>query len=121
MTATCATHAVASTGTCERCGTFYCEQCRAERLCTTCAQRPAPPPGRLALVSLIFFGLGVLFTCLPVFGLVAVLAFPVGLVLGAIALTREPQNWPLALLGVLLNGIVCAGALYAGFASGWAA
>jgi cytochrome c oxidase subunit IV len=45
IVARCATHPEeAASGTCTRCGTFYCEQCRQDILgtvyCGTCAQRP---------------------------------------------------------------------------------
>lgn len=120
MSATCATHGVTSTGTCERCGTFYCEQCRVERLCLPCSER-VPKKGRLAATSVILFGVAIVTMWIPLIRIVVILGYPVGLVLGIVSLVREPENRPLALIGVLLNGAVCAGALFVGFAAGWAA
>jgi hypothetical protein len=122
MSAICPQHGVPSTGTCERCGTFFCEQCRVERICVACSQRPAPPRRRtLAIASLSLFAGGLAVSCIPLFGMLIIVAFPLGFALGIASLLRERSEWPLALIGVLLNGAVIAAALFIGFASGWRA
>jgi hypothetical protein len=68
---------------------------------------PQPPPAAeartVATLPLVAFGLGILAIPGMLFGLLGPLLGPAGLIVGVVALIREPRNRGLTLSGILLS------------------